>query len=162
MEDLLVSRISWSTDLKLTLVLALPKSRPDILDVSYNYIRTLPFQISVLTASDGANVRGYTSVDNDILLACILVDIQTTKNKEAVAKMQLAGETAQFSMQIGKRKCLLRYVAKAELQGYSIQSSTSCNNKLSATQKGIDATGNLHLKCVTALSISASWSVEKT
>jgi hypothetical protein len=95
MEDLLVSRISWSTDFN---VLALPKSRPDILDMSYNDIRTLAVQISVLTSPDGANVRGYTCVDNDILLACILVDIQTTKNKEAVAIMQLVRETAQLSM----------------------------------------------------------------
>jgi hypothetical protein len=95
MEDLLVSRISWSTDFK---VLSLPKSRPDILDVSYNDIRTLAVQISVLTAPDGPDMRGYTSVDEDILLACILIDIQTTKNKEAVAKVKLVGETAQLSM----------------------------------------------------------------
>jgi hypothetical protein len=87
MEDLFVSRISWSTDLELTLVLAIPNSRSDILDMSYNDIRTLAIQISILAAPDGANVRGYTSVYNDILLACILIDIQTTKNKEAVAKM---------------------------------------------------------------------------
>jgi hypothetical protein len=39
-------------------------------------------------------VRRYASVYNDIFLARILVDVQTTKNKEAVAKVQLVGETA--------------------------------------------------------------------
>jgi hypothetical protein len=126
MEDLLVSRISWSTDLELTLVLAF--SRPDILDMSYNNIRTLAVQISVLTAEDGANVRGYASVDQNILLACVLIDIQTAKNKKAVAMVQLVGETTQLSMQIRKRKRLLRYVAKAELEGYSVKSTVSCNN----------------------------------
>jgi hypothetical protein len=75
MEDLLVRRVRWSTNLELTLVLALPNSRSDILDMSYNDIRTLVVQISVLTAPDRGNVRGYTSVDNDVLLACILIDI---------------------------------------------------------------------------------------
>jgi hypothetical protein len=41
MEDLLVGRISWGTDLKLILVLAISKSSSDILDMSYNDIRTL-------------------------------------------------------------------------------------------------------------------------
>lgn len=159
MEDLLVGSISWSTDLN---VLAVLKSRPDILDMSYNDIRPLAVQISVLTAPDGANVRGYTSVDDDVLLPCILIDIQTTKNKEAVAKMQLLGETAQLSMQFGKWKGFLRYITQAELEGYLVQSSTSRNNNLPATQKGIGAIGNLHLKRVTALSISFNWSAEKT
>jgi len=41
MEDLLIRRVRWSTNLELTLVLALPNSRSDILDMSYNDIRTL-------------------------------------------------------------------------------------------------------------------------
>jgi hypothetical protein len=130
MEDLLVSGISWSSDFD---VFAFPKSRPDILDMSYNDIRTFTVQISVLTAPDGANVRGYTCVDNDILLACIPIDIQTTKHKEAVAMVQLVGETAQLGMQIGKRKGLLRYVAQAELEGCLVQLSINCNIHLSST-----------------------------
>jgi hypothetical protein len=41
MEDLLVRRVRWSTNLELTLVLVLSNSRSDILDMSYNDIRTL-------------------------------------------------------------------------------------------------------------------------
>jgi hypothetical protein len=41
MEDLLVRRVRWSTNLELTLVLAVPNFRSDILDMSYNDIRTL-------------------------------------------------------------------------------------------------------------------------
>ena len=41
MEDLLVRRVRWSTNLELTLVLAVSNSRSDILDMSYNDICTL-------------------------------------------------------------------------------------------------------------------------
>jgi hypothetical protein len=94
MENLLISRICWSTNFNLTFVCALPKSRSDIFDITQNDICTLAVQISVLTAPNRTNMRGYTSVDKDIFLARVLVDIQTAKNKEAVAKMQLVGETA--------------------------------------------------------------------
>jgi hypothetical protein len=46
------------------------------------------------------------------------------------------GETAQLYMQIRKRKRLLRYVAKAELEGYSVQSSTSCNKSIFPKKEG--------------------------
>ena len=46
------------------------------------------------------------------------------------------GETAQLYMQIRERKGLLRYVAKAELEGYSVQSSASCNKSISAKRRG--------------------------
>jgi hypothetical protein len=56
------------------------------------------------------------------------------------------GETAQLCMQFRERKCSLRYAAKAELEGYSVQSSTDCNNTISAKKEEIREAGSLHLK----------------
>jgi hypothetical protein len=116
MENLLVGRISRSTNLKLSLVPALPESSPDILYMPYHDIGTLAVQIGVLSTTDGADVRGYTGIDNDVLLACIAIDVHATKNEETVTKMQLTGKTAQLSMQCRKRERLLRYVAKREVK----------------------------------------------
>lgn len=91
MEDLLVGGVCRSADLNLFLVSFLSKVGSDVLYMPNDHVGALALVIRVLPAANGADVRGDTSVDDDVFLARVTIDIKAAEYEEAVTKMQLAG-----------------------------------------------------------------------
>lgn len=54
----------------------------------------------VLAAALGSDVGRQASIDDDILLPCVLIDFQTSDDEETVAEVQLVGEVAKLRVQL--------------------------------------------------------------
>lgn len=78
MENLLVSRIGWRSDLVRINLLT------EILDVCENNISWLSVELMVLAATNGGNVRCNAGIDDDILLAAVVINRNTLDDLEAV------------------------------------------------------------------------------
>lgn len=56
----------------------------------------------VLAATLGSDVGRQASIDDNILLACVLIDFQPSDDEEPMAEVQLVGKTSKFRVQLGK------------------------------------------------------------
>lgn len=61
----------------------------------------------ILAAALGCDVGRQASIDDNILLACVLIDFQPSDDEEPMAEVQLVGKTSEFRVQLGKGESVL-------------------------------------------------------
>lgn len=100
-EDLFLSRISRPSDL-----LGVHDGR-QVLDVGKHHVRRLAVVLLVLTAPDRGNMGRDAGVDDDVLLAGVFGDGNTSDYFEPVASVYFAGNVTQRVVQFWQRECFL-------------------------------------------------------
>lgn len=114
-EDLLVGRVGWSSDLVFIGTAA------DVFDVR-NHRRSSILQTRVLLAATNvADVGTNARVDDDVVFARIIIDTQTTKDHEASASVNLFGQIPQDRVKGRQRESGLVDVSPWLVQIYGNQ-----------------------------------------
>ena len=107
-EHLLVSSICGTSN-NLVWVIA-----TQVLDVRQHNIGRLPLKFVILTTALGGDMCRYASVNDDVLLACVRVNVETSDHEKAMAVVQFVRQTSQLSMQCRQGECRLSDVTERQ------------------------------------------------
>lgn len=114
MKDLLVRRVGGAPNRTIQLAAA-----AEVLDVGQHHVGELAIVLVVLAAQLGRNVRGHAGVDDEVLLARVLVWSQAADDEETVALVQLGGEAAELCVQSWEGKGVGADMTSRQVESYN-------------------------------------------